>query len=196
MRSIWPQKLLLTVWVKNRWATWFQSVVGMIKSFLMKQGILTHGHICLLLSKGHSCDRARRTGERNCKSVWGCIVDANLSVLNLVIIKKGRGRKIFLVSPILLCLIAWGPKELVDSVNFNCSKDDVHQYIVRKPLNKEGKKPRTKVPKTQCLLTPCVLQHKCWHISLKKHHSKKNKEKATAYAELLAKRIKEAKEKL
>ena len=113
---------------------------------------MTHGHICLLLSKGHSCYRARRTGERNCKSVWGCIVDANLSVLNLVIIKKGRGRKIFLVSPILLCLIAWGPKELVDSVNFNCSKDDVHQYIVRKPLNKKVRNPGPKYPRLSVLL--------------------------------------------
>uniref|UniRef100_A0A8C5FFI0 Small ribosomal subunit protein eS6 n=1 Tax=Gadus morhua TaxID=8049 RepID=A0A8C5FFI0_GADMO len=40
--------------------------------------------------KGHSCYRPRRTGERKRKSVRGCIVDANLSVLNLVIIKKGE----------------------------------------------------------------------------------------------------------
>uniref|UniRef100_A0A8C9BKN9 Small ribosomal subunit protein eS6 n=1 Tax=Phocoena sinus TaxID=42100 RepID=A0A8C9BKN9_PHOSS len=46
--------------------------------------------IRLLLSKGHSCYRPRRTGERKRKSVRGCIVDANLSVLNLVIVKKGE----------------------------------------------------------------------------------------------------------
>uniref|UniRef100_A0A2K5CKU0 Small ribosomal subunit protein eS6 n=1 Tax=Aotus nancymaae TaxID=37293 RepID=A0A2K5CKU0_AOTNA len=56
----------------------------------MKQGVLTHGRVCLLLSKGHSCYRPRRTGERKKKSVCGCIVDANLSVLNLVIVKKGE----------------------------------------------------------------------------------------------------------
>uniref|UniRef100_A0A2K5R5X2 Small ribosomal subunit protein eS6 n=1 Tax=Cebus imitator TaxID=2715852 RepID=A0A2K5R5X2_CEBIM len=54
----------------------------------MKRGILTHGRVRLLLSKGHSCYRSRRTGERKRKSVRGCIVDANLSVLNLVIVKK------------------------------------------------------------------------------------------------------------
>ncbi|CAK7321247.1 40S ribosomal protein S6 [Vulpes lagopus] len=53
------------------------------QGFPMKQGVFTHGCVCLLLSKGHSCYRPRRTGERKCKSVWGCIVDANLSVLNL-----------------------------------------------------------------------------------------------------------------
>uniref|UniRef100_A0A672P8H9 Small ribosomal subunit protein eS6 n=1 Tax=Sinocyclocheilus grahami TaxID=75366 RepID=A0A672P8H9_SINGR len=56
----------------------------------MKQGVLTHGRVRLLLSKGHSCYRPRRTGERKRKSVRGCIVDANLSVLNLVIIRKGE----------------------------------------------------------------------------------------------------------
>ncbi len=44
----------------------------------------------LLLSKGHSCYRPRRTGERKRKSVRGCIVDANLSVLALTVVKKGE----------------------------------------------------------------------------------------------------------
>jgi len=55
----------------------------------MKQGVLTNGRVRLLLSTGHSCYRPRRDGERRRKSVRGCIVDANLSVLNLVILKKG-----------------------------------------------------------------------------------------------------------
>ena len=38
---------------------------------------------------------------------------------------------------------------------FNLSKeDDVGQCVVRKPLNKDGKKPRTKAPKIQRLVTP------------------------------------------
>ena len=60
------------------------------QGFPMKQGILTAGRVRLLLSKGHSCYRPRRSGERRRKSVRGCIVDANLSVLNLVIVKKGK----------------------------------------------------------------------------------------------------------
>ncbi len=55
----------------------------------MKQGIMTNGRVRLLMKKGHSCYRPRRKGERKRKSVRGCIVDANLSVLNLSIIKKG-----------------------------------------------------------------------------------------------------------
>ena len=59
------------------------------QGFPMKQGVLTNGRVKLLLKKGHSCYRPRRTGERKRKSVRGCIVDSNLSVLNLVIVKKG-----------------------------------------------------------------------------------------------------------
>ena len=55
----------------------------------MKQGILSAGRVRLLLRKGHSCYRERRKGERRRKSVHGCIVDNSLSVLNLVIVKKG-----------------------------------------------------------------------------------------------------------
>ncbi|OBS78929.1 hypothetical protein A6R68_18674 [Neotoma lepida] len=73
-------------------------------------------------------------------------------------------------------------------------KDDVRQYVVRKPLNKEGKKPRTKAPKIQCFVTPPVLQHKRCRIALKKQRTKKNEE-APEYAKLLVKRMKKTKEK-
>ena len=44
----------------------------------------------LLLSAGHSCYRPRRTGERKRKSVRGCIVGMDLSVLALAIVKQGE----------------------------------------------------------------------------------------------------------
>lgn len=48
------------------------------------------------MSKGHSCYRPRRDGERKRKSVRGCIVDANLSVLALVIVRKGAQVSIYI----------------------------------------------------------------------------------------------------
>jgi small subunit ribosomal protein S6e len=45
----------------------------------------------LLLADGHSCYRPRRTGERKRKSVRGCIVAQDLSVLALSIVKQGKG---------------------------------------------------------------------------------------------------------
>lgn len=53
-----------------------------------------------------------------------------------------------------------------------------------------GKKPRTKAPKIQRLVTPRVLQHKRRRIALKKQRTLKNKEEAAEYTKLLAKRMK------
>ncbi|KAB0369531.1 hypothetical protein FD755_018524 [Muntiacus reevesi] len=153
--------------------------------FPMKQGVLTHGRVRLLLSKGHSCYRPRRTGERKRKSVRGCIADANLSVLNLVIVKK-QGKDIPGLTDTTVPR-AWVPRELAESANFSIS--------LKKMMSTNGKKPRTKAPKIQRLVTPRVLQHEHWRIALKKQRTKKNKEEAAEYAKVLAKRMKKAKEK-
>jgi small subunit ribosomal protein S6e len=67
----------------------------------MTQGVLTNKRVRLLLAKGGFSFLLlivqgakgyipRRAGERKRKSVRGCIVDAQLSVLNLAIVKKGE----------------------------------------------------------------------------------------------------------
>merc|ERR1712201_25600 len=57
------------------------------QGFPMKQGVMTNGRVRLLMKKGHSCYRPRRTGERKRKSVRGCILDGNLAVLSMAIVK-------------------------------------------------------------------------------------------------------------
>ena len=52
--------------------------------------LVSADRVRLLLSKGHSCYRPRRKGERKRKSVRGCIVDSTLSVISLVLMKKGE----------------------------------------------------------------------------------------------------------
>ena len=54
------------------------------QGFAMKQGILSNGRVRLLMGAGSSLYRCRRTGERHRRSARGCIVGADLSVLNLV----------------------------------------------------------------------------------------------------------------
>merc|ERR1712023_236655 len=61
------------------------------QGFPMKQGVLIHNRVKLLMKKGQSCYLPSRTGERKRKSVRGCIVNHNLSILNLAIVKKGEG---------------------------------------------------------------------------------------------------------
>uniref|UniRef100_A0A8C2LIT5 40S ribosomal protein S6 n=1 Tax=Cricetulus griseus TaxID=10029 RepID=A0A8C2LIT5_CRIGR len=153
-------------------------VIGGIdkQGFPMKQGVLTHGRVRLLLSKGHSCYRPRRTGEGKPKSVRGCIVDANLNVLNLVIVKKGEKDIPGLTDTTVPRHL--GPKRASRIRKlFNLSKEDDKAF------------------KQRGLVTPRALQHKRRRIALKKQRTKKNKEETAEYAKILAKRMKEAKEK-
>ncbi|MCL4147735.1 UNVERIFIED_CONTAM: hypothetical protein GTU68_035861, partial [Idotea baltica] len=129
------------------------------QGFPMKQGVLTNNRVRLLLSKGHSCYRPRRTGERKRKSVRGCIVDSNLSVLALVVVKKGTAEIPGLTDSTVPRKL--GPKRASKIRKlFNLDKkDDVRRYVIKRPLSgKEGKKPTTKAPKIQRLITPSVLQ--------------------------------------
>merc|ERR1712180_8718 len=70
------------------------------QGFPMKQGVMSNGRVRLLLSKGHSTYRSRRAGERKRKSCRGCIVDSNLSVLNLVVVKEDDVRQYVIRRPL------------------------------------------------------------------------------------------------
>lgn len=163
------------------------------QGFPMKQGVLTNGRVRLLLSKDHSCYRPRRDGERKRKSVRGCIVDSNLSVLALVIVKKGAQEIPGLTDTNVPRRL--GPKRASKIRKlFNLQKeDDVRQFVVKRPIQKEGKKDRFKAPKIQRLITPLTLQRKRHRLALKKRRAVARKEQAAEYAKLLAQRQKEAK---
>jgi len=165
------------------------------QGFPMKQGVLTNQRVRLLLSKGHSCYRPRRTGERKRKSVRGCIVDGNLAVLAMAIVKKGDAEIPGLTDSTVPRRL--GPKRASKIRKlFNLTKDDdVCQYVIKRPLPlKEGKKQKFKAPKIQRLVTPAVLQRKRHKVALKRRRSEKNRLAAAEYSKILAQRQKEAKE--
>merc|ERR1712060_1026012 len=165
------------------------------QGFPMKQGVLTNGRVRLLLKEGHSCYRARRNGERKRKSVRGCIVDGNLAVLNLAIVKKGEGEIPGLTDNTIPRRL--GPKRASKIRKlFNLSKEDnVCQYVIKRPLPaKEGKKQKFKAPKVQRLVTPIMLQRKRHRIAMKRKRSEKNIIAQAEYAKLLAQRQREAKD--
>lgn len=114
----------------------------------------------MLLKKGHSCYRPRRTGERKRKSVRGCIVDQNLSALALIVIRKGE-QEIEGVTDITVPR-RLGPKRASNIrklFNLKDKDDDVRKYVIKRPLAlKEGKKQRFQAPRIQRLVTPVVLQ--------------------------------------
>jgi len=163
------------------------------QGFPMKQGVLTNGRVRLLLGKGHSCYRQRRKGERKRKSVRGCIVDSNLSVLSLIIVKKGDGEVEGLTDKTIPKKL--GPKRASKIRRlFNLSKeDDVRKYVLRRTIQpkEEGKKVRTRAPKIQRLVTPIRLQRKRRLQALKQKRRVKNREEAAVYQKLLAKYAKE-----
>ncbi|KAL9107976.1 MAG: hypothetical protein Q9227_007191 [Pyrenula ochraceoflavens] len=167
------------------------------QGFPMKQGVMLPTRVRLLLSDGHSCYRPRRDGERKRKSVRGCIVGSDLSVLALSIVKQGDGDIPGLtdtVNPKRL-----GPKRATKIRKFfGLSKeDDVRKFVIRREVTPkgEGKKPYTKAPKIQRLVTPQRIQHKRHRIALKRRKSEAQKDAANEYAQMLAKRVHEEREK-
>merc|ERR1711924_80475 len=152
------------------------------QGFPMKQGVLSDDRVKLMLGKGMTCCRGygMRSGEKYRKSVRGCIINQNLSILHMVITKKGEKEIPGLTDATVPRRL--GPKR--------ASK-------IRKLFNltKEGKKATTKAPKVQRLVTPVVLQRKRHRLSVKKQRQAKAKAGAAEYAKLLALRLKEQKEK-
>jgi len=164
------------------------------QGFCMKQGVLTAQRVRLLLADGHSCYRIRKRGERKRKSVRGCIVSSELSVLNLVVVKKGDSEIEGLTDQIKPRRL--GPKRASKIRKlFNLEKaDNVRKFVIRRQIVKDGKKPVFKAPKIQRLVTPERLQRKRHAVAVKRVRYEKTKKEAEAYNELLTKRSKEARE--
>jgi len=172
------------------------------EGFPMKQGVLTPGRVRLLLNERSGCFHALRKGERRRKSVRGCIVDQNLSVINLIITKKGDSEIPGLTDKTIPRRL--GPKRATKIRKlFNLEKqDDVRKYVVRRPLEARKKKdgvkeykPRSKAPKIQRLITPITLQRTRHRIALKRRRAAKAKEEKADYLKLLAERTHEARER-
>jgi len=128
--------------------------------FSMKQGVLVQGRVRLLMKAGHKCYRPRRAGERKRKSVRGCIVGPDLSVIALAIVKVGE-------QPIAGLTDTKQPKRLGPKRATRIRKlfaltkdDDVRRFVIRRKIEKEGKPVRYKAPKIQRLVTDARLRRK------------------------------------
>ena len=102
----------------------------------MRRGVLPHR--VRLLADGHSCYRPRRTDER--KSVRGCIVGPDISVLSLgVVVKQGKAEIPGITDTLL-------PRHATKIRSFNIGKeDDLRKYVVCREVKsaKEDTKPYT-----------------------------------------------------
>jgi len=164
------------------------------QGFPMRQGVLTNTRVRLLCKKGQKAYRPRRTGERKRKSVRGCIVGHDISVLNLVITQIGEKVIPGLTDDSVPRRL--GPKRANNIRKlFNLTKeDDVRKYVIhRKFTSKKGVETR-KAPKIQRLVTPLMLQRKRARKAEKLNSVLRNKEDAAAYKKIVAQRLAEQRE--
>jgi len=169
------------------------------QGFSMHQGVLTSDRVKLMMAKGDQGCRGygMRKGERYRKSVRGCIVSHQTSVLHLVIVKKGDADIEGLTDSLIPRRL--GPKRAskIRKLFALTKEDDVRKYVIRRevPSKKEDGKPSSKAPKIQRLVTPISLQRKRHRMSVKKNRQLKAKTEAADYQKLLANRQKEQREK-
>jgi len=164
------------------------------QGFPMRQGILTNTRVRVLCKKGHKAYRPRRAGERKRKSVRGCIVGHDISVLNLVVTQVGENKIPGLTDDTVPRRL--GPKRANNIRKlFNLTKDDdVRKYVIARTFtNKKGVTVR-KAPKIQRLVTPLMLQRKRRRKADKMNSILRNKEEAAAYKKVVAQRLAEQRE--
>jgi len=164
------------------------------QGFPMRQGVLTNTRVRLLCKKGHKTYRPRRAGERKRKSVRGCIVGHDISVLNLVVTKIGDETVAGLTDDQIPRRL--GPKRANNIRKlFNLGKDDdVRDFVIARTFtNKKGVEQR-KAPKIQRLVTPLTLQRKRARKADKMNSVMRNKVEAAAYKKVVAQRLAESRD--
>jgi len=159
--------------------------------FPMKQGVLVNHRVRLLLKPGVvGYRRGTHDGVRRRRTVRGCIVANDLSVINCIVVKKGEQEIPGLTDKVIPCRV--GPKRASKIRKlFNLSyKDDVRQYVIarKRPNKKEGGKEHTKKPKVQRIVTSRTLQHRRAYMALRKRRWANARKQVLDYNRLLKSR--------
>jgi len=128
------------------------------EGFPMIQGVFAASRVSLLIKRGAPGFNTfrGRPGERRKKAIRGCIVGQDIAVLELVIVKIGD-------APIAGVTDTSVPRRLGPKRASKIRKlfaldrdDNVRKFVVRRKVEKEGKKARFKAPKIQRLITSTV----------------------------------------
>lgn len=166
------------------------------EGFPMKQGVLKQGRVKLLLSKGQSCYRARKAGERKRRSVRGCIVGPDMSIINLAVVKEGDKPIEGLNDEASMRSLRLGPKrasrirKLLELERGDSIPKAVNM-IRRKTKYKSksgAEKEVDKAPKIQRLVTPLTLQRKRRRKAKKLAARAKASEERAAFEALMKQR--------
>ena len=168
------------------------------EGFPMKQGVMTSDRIRLFLAEGTSCyNRYRgqkRTGTRKRKSLRGAVISSEIVVVNLVIVRKGEQEIVDLTEAEKSAPNRLGPKRASKIRKlFSLSKqENVKEYVIRREValkeETKRKKPRSKAPKIQRLITPRKIQHKRLRKAEKLRGRERAKKEVEAYHQLIKQR--------
>jgi len=160
------------------------------EGFPMTQGVLVASRVRLLLPRGaigFAAWRAR-SGERARKSVRGCIVAGDIAVLNLTVVKNGE-------KPIEGVTDVQNPRRLgpkraskIRRLFDLAPNADVRQFVVRRKVEKDGKKTRVKGPRVQRLITPTIRARRAAKLATAKAAIAKGQESRREFLSLLASR--------
>jgi len=158
------------------------------QGFAMKQGVLVNHRVRLLMNGKTGHYHPKRDGCRKRKSIRGCITAADISTVNLIIVKRGPADLPKLTDKDSDRPSTRGPKRAnhIRKVWGLSKKDDVRPYVVKRKIpGKDGKKDKYKSPKIQRLITPALRRRTARAVSLKKRRHEKSQREATEYAALL-----------
>jgi len=158
------------------------------EGFSMMQGVMLNHRTRLLLDGRTGQYTPKRHGCRKRKSVRGCILGSDMSLINVVIVKRGPTDLPKLTDKASDRPSTKGPKRAgnIRKAWGLTKKDDVRQYVVKKTKpGKDGKKDRVKSPKIQRLITPRVQQRRKRLLKLKRVQHEKSRKDAADYAALL-----------
>ncbi|MES1905716.1 MAG: hypothetical protein MHPSP_002932, partial [Paramarteilia canceri] len=166
----------------------------------LKQGVLAEGKKRLMLHPGTLGFRnADRKGVRKRKGIAGCIINEGVSVLNLILVKKG-------IIKFQMYIISLGKEEIEDLTNKSkplmkgpkrASKivkvlnlkptDNVTKFVIKRKIVREGKRNLIKKPRIMRLTTSAKKHRQRRHLT-KIYKSKIEKSnQAKEYAETLLK---------
>jgi len=161
------------------------------EGFAMKQGVLLNHRTRLLLDAKSGHFHPRRAGGRRRRSIRGCIAGPDLSMIQLIIVKRGPTDIPKLTDKVSEQPSTRGPKRAnhIRAVWGLTKKDDVRKFVVRRRIpGKEGKPDKFKSPKIQRLITPVTRQRKRALLKEKRARYEKNVREAQDYQKLLAQR--------
>merc|ERR1711976_961112 len=173
--------------------------------FPMKQGILIKGRVRLILEPDSIGFVCRKDGAHRRKAVRGCIIGTDISVLSLVIVKKGDNELEGLTDVNIPRRL--GPKRankirrlfMLPKHSDNLNKKDkeatkakvdrwdVTRYVVRSPTKEVNGKQRYKAPKIQRLVTHARLRRKKVYKTTRVEKVKKTADTYKNYVDSLKK---------